>query len=148
MKVEKIIDGLRFRLRGLKKSNTVFLEVLDSNDQLIVAKIAIEGKSEEVNKIDLKRPKKDPVQLVAVKPFTPKGLEVAVKRKRGRPRKVVANPTESKAQSNAASKQERLVYRIPVRPDYTLEVSLPVDVSDAELKKIREYLSPVQNLAG
>lgn len=87
-----------------------------------IARIAIEGHEAEVQRIETKQPKNS----------VSKAIDTLVKRKPGRPRKEVA-----------PIKQEKLVYRIPLRSDFVLEVNLPADVSAEELHKIGNSFIPI-----
>ena len=86
-----------------------------------IAQLAIEGKEEEIGRIASKRAKVIPVSPVDEE------LEIIH----------AAVPPKAKS---LAKKEEKLVYRIPVRKDYILEISLPVDVSQDEIEKIKASL--------
>lgn len=90
-----------------------------------VAKIAIEGHESEIQRLDKKRNKK---------PNLAKAIDILNRSRAGSKSTVKYEP----------SKQEKLVYRIPIRPDFTLEVNLPTDVSREELQKIGNSFFPIE----
>lgn len=100
-----------------------------------IARIAIEGKDDVIEKLSAKQPRKRIVAgemttynlPVEPTPKAPKGSQEA--------------PKAKAATQDAPSKEERLVYKIQVRPGYTLEVALPADVSKEELDRIATQLS-------
>lgn len=87
-----------------------------------IAGIAIEGKEEEVKKIASKR--KPPKVVIAPK----------------LPKKAVSEP-DKEVKPQGPKREERLVYSIPVRPGFSLDIVLPGDLKEEELKTIRDSLS-------
>lgn len=100
---------------------------------LDIAKIAIEGKEAEIERLAFKRHPNAEVKpsiVVDEVPVVKIGKPKVKGAKRGR-----------KPKAKHAVRQERLVFNIPVRPGYNLEINLPSDVSDKELEKIKGYLA-------
>lgn len=99
-----------------------------------IARIAIEGKDDVVEKLSAKQPRK---RIVAGEMTTYNlPVEPTAKAPKG-----IQEAPKAKSNQGAPSKEERLVYKIQVRPGYTLEVALPSDVSKEELEKIATQLS-------
>lgn len=109
-----------------------------------VASVAIEGKNSVIDKLSKKHeqftaikalPKLDlkPLEVIKVKPIELKAKEV--KRGRGRPK------GSKNVVKLSPKKVERVIYNIPLRADFTLDISLPADVTAEEFKKIKKSLS-------
>lgn len=89
-----------------------------------VARGAIEGHEEEIKKIAGKKLKTE-----------------VPKKKLGRPFKIAEPSKTVPAQEMLKpTKQEVLVYRIPLRPNYTIQIDLPQDVTPEEIERIKSSL--------
>lgn len=111
-----------------------------------IAQIAIEGKSDEIKKIAVKK------ERVVENPFLQslKTIPVSGKKESGKGKSEIGEFIDYKELNGNKKpitiyKEERTFYAIPVRAGFTLEVSLPNDISNKELDAIG---SSFKSLAG
>lgn len=69
--------------------------------------------------------------------FAIEGKDTDIERVASRSGRRLVVPQTYRRPTLSSNRVERLVYSIPIRPDYTLEVNLPADISKEELEKIK-----------